>query len=234
VVVAAVCTSFNEADIIGTTCRHLLANGVDHIYLADASTDDTRERAKEVCDGSLTILEDDESYHFQPLWINRMAAQAAQDGHDWILPFDADEFVYATDGGTIRKSLLALPDDVRVLHVRAYQHRDWDHRERDYRSMGKVAFRWEPGAWVANGNHSVSLPYPAHEGVLDLRELQFRSFEHLARKCHERVDRLDPTLPYTEGTHQRVLAALSDEELRVEWAQLQAVPVVFDPVPIRS
>jgi hypothetical protein len=67
--------------------------------------------------------------------------------------------------------------------------------------------------------------------VLDLRELQFRSFEHLARKCRERVDRIDPSLPYSEGTHQRVLAVLNEDELRLEWARMQAIPVVYDPVP---
>lgn len=232
--IAAVATTYNEADIIGQNCRHLLANGVDHIYLADASTDETRQIAKDACDGNLTLHEDNDQYHYQPLWINRLALEAAEDGHEWILPFDADEFWYATNRGTIRDALVAVPAEVRKLHVRAFQHRDWNHREVTYRSMGKVAFRWEPGAWVANGNHGVSSPGPAYEGVLDLREWQFRSIEHLARKCHERVDRLDPSLPYTEGTHQRVLAAMTEEDLALEWARMQAVPVVYDPIPARG
>lgn len=237
--IAGVCTSYNEADIIAKTVGHLLAEGVDHLYFADASTDETPEilaGLAELAPGQLTVIRDDEHYHFQPKWINMLASHAAYEGHDWILPFDADEFWYPTDGTSIKAALDRLSPDVRLLHVRAYQQVDWDHREIEYRSMGKVAFRYEPSSWVANGNHTVYLPSggPAHEDVLDLREWQFRSFEHLARKCHERVARLDPTLPYTEGTHQRVLAVLTDDELRGEWERMQAVPAVYDPIPSKG
>ncbi len=56
----------------------------------------------------------------------------------------------------------------------------------------------------------------------------------MARKCHERVDRLDPSLPATDGTHQRVLAAMTDAELHAEWDRWQSLPAVIDPIPVRS
>ncbi len=230
--IAAVATVLNEADIIGLSIAHLLANGVDRIYVAHGpSTDATLPILESFPE--VVVIDDPAPYHFQPKQINDLAFLAHTEGADWILPFDADEFWYATDGDTIAGALGDLHPAVKVLRVPAYQQRDLCYRERDDRSMGKVAYRWERGATVANGNHTVSIPALPVEGVLALREWQFRSFEHMARKCHERADRIDPSLPWTEGTHQRVLAAMTDEQLELEWARLQATPVVYDPVPLR-
>lgn len=231
--VVAVSTILNEADICKRSLYHLLDQGVDHIYVAHgASTDGTTELLELMVreTGQITVVPDDMEYHAQPHWMNRLMHQAGADGAEWILPVDADEFWYAVEDGTIAYNLRDLPDDVRVLHVQSFQMRDWQHRWL-HMGLGKVAFRYEPDAVIANGNHSVALPYPAYSGVLALREIQFRSLEHLIRKCHERVDRIDPSLPYTEGTHQRELAVLSDAELGVRWLEWQNREAVFDPIP---
>lgn len=238
--IAAVSTVRNEVDIIGLTLRHLLAEGVDRILLADGmSTDGTREIIYEVARAYpdiITIYNDQEPFHYQPMWINRLADIAGAEGTDWILPFDADEFWYATEGNTIADALNALDPSILRLQVRAFQHRDPDYREAVYRSMGKVAYRWESGACIANGNHAVYLPSGGQSlvGILDLREWQFRSLEHMAEKCQARVATINPELPYTEGTHQRILAAMSPVELAAEWDRMQAVEVVYDPIPVRT
>ncbi len=231
--IAAVATVLNEADVIDLTIRHLLGNGVDRIYIAHGpSTDDTGKILDK--HPEVVVVDDPSPYHYQPKQINDLAFLAHTEGFEWIIPFDADEFFYAVDGGTIKEALDQLHPSVRVLRVQTFQHRDMEHREIADRSMGKIAYRWEHNAHVANGNHSVSIGSPPVDGILALREWQFRSFEHLARKCHERVDRLDPSLPYTEGTHQRVLAAMTDDELHTRWDEMQAVPVVYDPIPLRG
>lgn len=232
-VIAAVATVKNEADIIERSVRHLLAEGVERIYIAHGLSDDGTGDV--LASLPVTVVETNEGYHFQPKWIDHLAECAWADGAGWILPFDADEFWYS-EGGRICEVLDDFPVNVRKLHVRAFQHRDWDHREVEYRSMGKVAYRWEPGASIAPGNHDVHLPLGGEvmAGVLDLREWQFRSFEHMARKCKERVADIDPSLPYTSGLHQRVLAEMSPEALRAEWDRKQSVPVVYDPVPSRA
>lgn len=225
---AGVATVFNEEDIIEQTVRHHFAEGFDRILIADASTDQTPEILAELSkEFDLRVIRDDTGKHYQPRWINWLAQQA---GCDWIVPFDADEFWYSPTGKRIVDALEDVPAGVTKLPARMFQHRDWEHRYPHPAPFPKVAFRWTPQMVVANGNHDVSGPGAALWGVLDLRELQFRSFEHLCVKSRDRVVRIDPSLPESEGAHQRVLHALSLEERRAAWADMQARETVFDPI----
>lgn len=229
--IAGVCTAYNEADIIAASVTHLLDEGVDHVWIAHGpSTDATGNVLIGLPD--VTVIEDRDDVHHQPLWINHLVGLAGAAGAEWIIPFDADEFWYPTEAADLKEALDGVPETVEKLLVRQFMHRDWDHRYTDYPTLGKVCFRYRPWAKVTNGNHDVSLA-GGTAGVVDLRELQFRSFEHMARKCRERVDRIDPTLPETDGAHQRVLAALSADDLRREWERRQEFSVVYDPIPAR-
>lgn len=229
--IAAVATVYNEADIVGDSVRHLLNEGVDHVWVAHGpSTDGTGDILAEFAE--VTVVEDRDVFHYQPKWINHLVGVAGAAGAEWIIPFDADEFWYPTEAATLAEALSGIPDTVEKLLVRQFMHRDWDHRYTDYHTLGKVCFRYRPWARVTNGNHDVSLS-GGMAGVVDLRELQFRSFDHMARKCHERVDRIDPSLPETDGAHQRVLAVLSPDDLRAEWDRRQEYSVVYDPIPAR-
>ncbi len=231
--IAACSTVRNEVDIIEATVRHLFAEGVDHVYIADGlSTDGTREILDDLCHSHpLTVITDGEPYHYQPAWINRLAMLAASEGHDWIIPFDADEFWYS-DLGTIADVLAGLIPDVHVLAARMWQHTDWDHRHIDPQPHPKVAYRWAPSADIANGNHAVrGIIGTMLGGVLDIRELKFRGYEHFKRKIIERNQTLDPSLPQTDGWHMRVLDGLPESELRHAWDSMQQVPAILDPVP---
>lgn len=228
--IAAVTTVFNEADIIGSTVQHLYAEGVDRIFAAVGPCDDnTRDICTEL---GVTVIDDKEPFHYQPRWMNRLANLAADMGHKWIVAFDADEFWYSNTGITLGATLRDQPSDVGVLGARMFQHRDWDWRHESPQPHGKVAYRWNPDAMIANGNHSITgVPGRFVRDAIDLRELHYRSFEHFQRKVRERVDRIDPSLPVTEGAHQRQYRELPEVEMRQAWDAIQQVPAVYDPVP---
>lgn len=228
--VAGVATVYNEADIIEACVRHLFAEGVDRVLIADASDDETPEILRGLQDEyeGLFVCRDDEYYHFQPRWVNALAARA---GTEWVIPFDADEFWYAPDGRPIADALSAVPPGVTKVYARMFQHRDWEHRHTHAVQLPKCAFRFSPHMRVQNGNHDVHGPGLGMWGVLELRELHFRSFEHMVVKSSARVERIDPSLPGSEGAHQRVLHAMGMEEKREAWAEWLNRETVFDPVP---
>lgn len=228
--ILAIATIYREADIIASTLTNLYNQGVDTIAVAlsTQSDDGTREI---LADFPVILHNDDLPYHAQPHWQNLMMNTHASPG-DWIIPFDADEYWYACAGITISGALNQLGGDQSHLLVHAHQHHDWNHRfETD--GLPKVAFRYQPGAVIANGNHSVALPTPqqAWSGILALREISFRSYEHMRVKCHERTDRIDPAIPESEGAHQRVLAALTESELALAWEERCSRPMIVDPIP---
>lgn len=228
--IAAVTTLLNEVDIASRTISHLYNSGIDEIYVAlsTSSNDGTRES---LAPFPVHIVDDDEPYHYQPRWTNYLAALAAEAGATWIVPFDADEFIYGCDNISIRDALEST--SASVLIVASHQHLDYELRFTDELGMGKVAYRWNAEAVLANGSHSVVYPSgttPAYD-LLHLRELQFRSFAHMKTKAHERTDRLDPELPAGEGLHQVTLAEMDDTELAAAWERRLARPTTYDPIP---
>ncbi len=232
--VAAVSTVRNEVDIIEATVSHLLEEGIERVYIADGlSTDGTREILDDLSLMlPITVITDGEPYHYQPAWMDRLAALAASEGHEWIVAFDADEFWYANTDTHISEALRVVPPDVGVLTARMYQHTDWDHRHIHPQPFPKVAYRWNPNARIANGNHSIAgVPGMVWPGILDIRELKYRGYDHFKRKIIERNATLDPSLPQTDGWHMRVLDGLPEEELRRAWDSMQQVPAVVSPVP---
>src|ERR1700688_33804 len=107
--VAAVLLVKDEADIIEFTLRHLKAQ-VDWIYAADnGSTDGTREILDALENGTaeawLTVLDDPVVAYYQAEKMTALAVRARMNGYQWVIPADADEFWYATDGRPIRDFL---------------------------------------------------------------------------------------------------------------------------------
>lgn len=226
--IAAVATTYNEQDIIGESVAHLRAHGVEHIYAADASTDATRDILHAA---GVTVVYDNDSYHDQPKWIEVLAELARQDGAEWVIPFDADEFWYSVDGSPIPDALSALPERVTKVAARMWAHVDRDHREPHPKPLPKVAFRAVEGVTVHPGNHGVDLAGETRWGVLDLREIQFRSFEHLCEKSRDRVERIDPSFSHGYGAHQRAIHAMDVDAKRAEWDRIVAAASVYDPIP---
>jgi predicted O-methyltransferase YrrM len=241
--IAAVCTSYNEADIIETTIRHLLAEGVDFIWFADASTDGTLDILSDLSaefDNQIFIYRDQKGYHDQPYWIDRLAELSHS---EWIIPFDADEFICPRyTEKTIAETLNELPASVKIVTMPMYQHRDWNHLDHIQKPMVKVAYRWEPGAHIWPGNHGVDLPSVTAEttghvaSVLSVREIQFRSFEHFCRKIRERCETMDPELLArmpNAGHHVLQYRDATKAELEKVWYEYESSEWTWDPIPSR-
>src|SRR5438034_7356136 len=137
--IAAVSTMLNEADIAHRTVAHLFNSGVDEIYIAlsTKSSDGTRES---LAPFPVTIIDDTEEYHYQPRWTNYLAGLAAEHGATWIIPFDADEFIYPVDGTSIPDALARVTSEVKVLAIASHQHLTLEERFTDALGLGKVAY----------------------------------------------------------------------------------------------
>ena len=232
--IAACLNTRDEADIIGLCIRHLLANGVDRFYICDAnSIDGTRDIFTDLINegADLRVEDDTGQYWQQDALTNGLIAKAGADGATFVLPVDADEFPYAPDGRTIAETLTdATPDKICMQR---WLHNDWDFRRIDSERMPKVAFRYTDGVRVDFGNHDCNLPGGAY-GVLEMRELSFRSFEHFCIKNRKRIASLSPesrSLGY--GVHQTSLEGYSREQMQIEWEKMLQIPCVYDPIPLK-
>ena len=83
----------DEADIVETVIRNLLAQGVERVVIADNLSTDATASVLERLAGSLpvTVLSDRLAAHYQAEKTTLLARAAARAGAGWVLPFDADE-----------------------------------------------------------------------------------------------------------------------------------------------
>lgn len=242
----------DEEDIAASTVGHLLAEGVDHLIIADnLSTDGTRDILESF--EHVTVVEDFVEGYYQAAKMTALAHRAGALGAEWIIPFDADELWSATRG-TIAESLRYAEHDVQW--VEGYYHiphaddpaetdpvRRMVHRRagRDC-PQSKVAFRYHPSIAIHPGNHNVDHPSSptSHEdpnrgrGLLAFREFQYRSYEHYVRKVRNGKAVYDATDQHELlGIHWRRLGAMTDAELEAEWARYLQTPTEYDPAPYR-
>lgn len=231
--IAAVATVLNEADIVGISIEHLLASGVSRVYVAHGpSTDGTLDILHSFGD-DVMVVPDHYSFHDQPTRTAELANLAAIDGAEWVLPFDADEFPYIPDVTDLAEAFAGILAGINKLIIQRWMHTDWEHRYVQSERLPKVAWRTDRPFVCHPGNHDVTIETDGICGGLMMREIQFRSFEHMVRKSRERIARIDPSFGPQYGTHQRRLAALSGAALEEAWADLMAVPTVVDPIPVR-
>lgn len=233
----------DEADVIERLVEHMLAEGVDHLIIADnLSTDGTGDLLHDLPE--VTVQLDRERGYYQADKMTALARQACDIGADWVIPFDADEIWYAP-GQTIRDALDNAACD--VVLAPAYDHiarladpfmgHPFDaivHR-RDYpQKMPKVAFRASPDARLHMGNHDVDRP-GEREQWLEIRHFQYRSLDQMARKVRQGTEAYEAAdLHAMYGTHWKELAALSDEALEARWSDLCCEQdLIYDPAPVR-
>lgn len=205
----------DEADVIEGTLRHM-ADEVDHLLVADnLSTDGTREILhKLAAELPLTVVDDPDPAYFQSRKMSALADLAAASGAVWIVAFDADEIWYAPH--RISDVLAGL--DCPIAHAVLYNHlrtaADVDDSD-PFRSMvwrqptpaplPKVAFRWEPGSVIHQGNHGVTLP-SGGIGVpaLEIRHFPYRSAAQFVAKAVNGAAAYAATdLPEHQGAHWR-------------------------------
>lgn len=237
----------DEADVIGTTVRHLLAHDVDHVIVADnLSTDATRGILDELArdTGQVTVLDDLEPGYYQSAKMSRLACQAWERGATWVLPFDADEVWYSPTHDTIAQALKDCP--LAIVNAFGFDHipqpgdqpgiAGMVHRRAHPQRLPKVAFRADPAAVIQMGNHFVTRGGPEGVGPLEYRHFQWRSPEQMARKVRQGKAAYEASdLHQTHGAHWRQLGALDDVGIASEWqALLDSTDLVHDPAPIRA
>jgi GT2 family glycosyltransferase len=246
--VIAVSVVRDEVDVIATTVRQLVGEGVEQVIVADnRSTDGTAALLEQlVTDGlPLSVLPDDDPGHRQGDKITALAHEAARRGADWVLPFDADELWYSPlPGRTIADAVLDLPADVDVVLAEGWDHvartsgglSPWRRPEPRPEHLPKVVFRAGLGRRVAEGSHAVTPAGHAVRGPLAYRHLQYRSPEQMARKVRQGAAALVAAgMPADVGVHWRELDALPDEGIAAEWERLCAEEgLVYDPAPLHD
>lgn len=193
--VAAVTMVKDEADVIEGVLAHMV-DEVDFVIVADnLSTDATRPILDRLA-GHLPIevVDDPDPAYRQSEKMTALAARAAEQGAEWIVPFDADEIWYS-EHGRIRTVL--ADTSATVAHAPLYNHfasgLDPDGcdpfatmvwRQRKPGPLPKVAFRWHPDAVIAQGNHAVKHPASTvARGLMEVRHFPYRSAEQMVRKA---------------------------------------------------
>ena len=213
----------NEADIIEGTMRHM-ADEVDYLLVLDnGSTDGTRDILRGL-DLPMTVLDDPDPAYYQSIKMSNLAAEAGRTGADWIVPFDADELWYHP-AGRLRDVLAAYPDTITSCRANLYNHYrtalDADHHD-PFRSMvwralapgalPKIAFRYQDGAVIGQGNHNVHLPAPGAGDVgIEIRHFMIRSVAQFVLKVRQGAAAYAATnLPEDQGAHWRAWGKLLD------------------------
>lgn len=255
--VAAVGMVKDEIDVIEYTLRAMANQGVDLIYVADnLSTDGTYEllfELKHVLDCELQIVRDNEVAYYQSEKMTRLAKVAAFDwGHDWIVPFDADEIWCGRKGDSLGEFLKGLPPDVDRADFQLFNYfprtgDDWEARNPFQRfpcrateaaPLPKVAIRPRGDFWIHQGNHgSEGWTSSVRGGVV--RHFPWRSWEQFLSKIKNGSEAYAATnLPEEQGAHWRgygrVLReggpqALHDDVWQ-RWFVDPDIPMVHDPV----
>lgn len=208
----------DEADVVEGVLRHM-AGEVDWLLVADnLSTDGTRDILDKLeTELPLTVVDDPEPGYLQSEKMSRLADRAAFElGAEWIVPFDADELWLADDRV---RTVLANSGSCPKVSARLFNHfataidPEGDDpfstivwRQREPAPLAKMAFRWEPGAVIEQGNHGVILPSGDHKPVelLEVRHFPYRSVEQFTRKARNGAAAYAATgLPYHVGQHWR-------------------------------
>lgn len=219
-----ICMVKDELDVIGGTVSHM-ADEVDHLIVADnGSADGTRDVLAELTDQlPLTVIDDPDPAYYQSRKMTALADLAADRGAEWIVPFDADELWYGND--RISTVLAAVGDRCTIANARLFNHfptaidpaeadpfKQIIWRQTQPGALPKVAFRWEPGAIVHQGNHGVTLPNGGLSvDVLELRHFPYRSVDQFVRKARNGADAYRHTdLPQNQGAHWRAYGEILD------------------------
>jgi hypothetical protein len=237
--VAAVMLVRDEADIVAHTISHLLDH-VDHVYVADnRSTDGTDAILHSFhMRSAVTVLDDPEIGYWQSKKTTALAQRALGDGHDWVIPCDADERwevppgAHWPEGARLSDYLSGVALDVQIVRGAIVNHvptradpKDpnphvrigW--RQPEPQALGKVACRAHPDLTIHAGNHGAdygSMP-ALTVGGLRIRHYPWRTPDQYLRKIRNGQEAYAATdLPPDIGTHWRMWEGHDDDAIR-DW-----------------
>src|SRR4051794_2278118 len=89
----------NAADIVRVTVLHHLVLGLDAVLVADnGSTDGTRKALARLAEERPVTVLDRPGAYDQIALMDELIGVARADGADWVVPFDADEFLVCPRG----------------------------------------------------------------------------------------------------------------------------------------
>lgn len=222
----AICMVRDEADVIEAVLRHVAAQGVAGIIVADnMSADGTGRIVQRLhldLDCDLVYQPDDEPGYWQSRKMTRLANQASEYGAEWVWPFDADELWYF---GTAHKPLATVLDeaDGDYLEARLWHHfetavdpprkrgvspfQTMQYRGPDEAPIGKVIVRWRPGCVIEAGNHAVHFAGYGNKSTtrdVQVRHFPYRSEEQFVTKAINGSRAYAATdLPRDVGQHWR-------------------------------
>ncbi len=99
----------DEADVVRENLDYHFSQGVDFAVVMDnGSRDGTREILRDYETRGLVRVIDEPGVYRQARWLTRMARIAIdEEGADWVLPNDADEFWFP-ESGTLKEAVAAL------------------------------------------------------------------------------------------------------------------------------
>jgi len=225
----------NERRTVGRVIRHLLAEGVDHVLVADNLSVDGTHRILDRLAASLpvTVVDDPDPAFRQAEKMTELARRAGRSGADWIVPFDGDE-LWVNTAGTLREALDGLDADVVVARWLQHYAPPFPLRRDPFRSMAwrdaepdllpKVAFRYRDGVELAMGSHAVSSPEPLRHRdseTVEVHNYRYRSFPHMLAKS--RQGRRAVLLADEAGTtcwHWRLHGGRSGGRLALTWLKM--------------
>ncbi|CAN5539655.1 hypothetical protein BH10ACT11_BH10ACT11_03280 [soil metagenome] len=194
----------DEQDILRENIEFHLAQGVDEVIVTDnASTDSTPEIVREYeRQGAARLIIEPSDDYSQGRWVTRMARMAAaEEGADWVINNDADEFWWPREGD-LRSTFEAIPAEVGIVVARRVNFVPrpeddkpfWDRmtlREKEsFNDFGrplppKVAHRAHPEITVKQGNHKiedVDLGQSLDDGRIQILHFPMRSYAQFENK----------------------------------------------------
>jgi hypothetical protein len=188
-----------------------------------------------------------------------LAVAAIDQGADWIVPFDADEWWYSPFG-PIAEVLEKVSEQWLAVPATLYDHvatgSDPDEadpvkrigwRRRNAAPLPKVACRARGDIRIAQGNHGVAYDggTTTFDAQLVVRHFPYRSAEQFVRKARNGAEAYAATdLPDEVGAHWRgygrILEAQGEEALAdvfrewfwVRFPDLDRHELIFDPVSV--
>lgn len=249
--VAAVMLVRDEADIIGDTISYLLEQ-VDAVYVNDNRSCDGSSEILRSFNGAVVVNDDREIGYWQSRKTTGLARQAGEDGHDWVIPVDADERWEVPSGARLADYLAGVALDVQVIraaitnHVptggdpptgSVFERIGW--RQPQPQTLGKVAARTHPKLTIQAGNHSADygrLRFLEVDG-LRIRHYPWRNEEQYLLKIRNGQEAYAATnLPATTGAHWRMWEGADDDAIREwfqEWGYEETPPgrhdLIYDP-----